>query len=91
MKKLTRAELERKIKEAEAGQVHKLYYADQALGQLSTDKLMGSGVIVELTVLGGVEGIKPVLIRDGLSEETIAAIRADLKRSFELATLFKPK
>jgi len=35
--------------------------------------------------------MEPTLIRDGLSPETIAAIKADLKRSYDLAIQFKPK
>jgi len=52
---------------------------------------MGSEVIITMTVLGGRPGMEPTLIRDGLSPETIAAIKADLKRSYDLAIQFKPK
>ena len=51
---------------------------------------MASGVILELTALGGKEIIPPVMIRDGLSQATIKAIQNDLCRSFELATLVNP-
>lgn len=51
---------------------------------------MGSAVIITLTSLGGKELILPSAIRDGLSKETIAAIKLDLKRSYEVATVFKP-
>ena len=91
MKKLTYKELERKLREAEASQAHNYYFAQKELEKLSTERLMGSGVILSLTVLGGGERIKPVLISDGLSKETITAIKADLKRSFDTATLFKPE
>lgn len=54
------------------------------------DVLTASGVLLQLTALGGREIIIPVVIRDGLSTETIAAIRKDLARSYELATISKP-
>jgi hypothetical protein len=85
------AELERKLREAEAGQAHVYHFADCYLDKASTKHLMSSGVILTLTVLGGREICDPVLIRDGLSEETILAIKADLRRSYELAVMYKPK
>ena len=91
-KKATRiATLERELKEALAGQIHNYSHADKGLDKASTDHLMASGVILTLTVLGGRELVPPVMIRDGLSHELIAALRADLLRSYELANLFKPK
>ena len=85
------AELERKLAEAQAASVHNYHFTDVGLGKASTKSLMGSGVIITLTALGGVKLIEPTLIRDGLSDETIKALRADLVRSYQLATLFKPK
>ena len=94
-KKQTKAqritELERKLREVEAGQAHVYHFADATLDKASTDHLAASGVIVTLTVLGGREIHSPVLIRDGLSKETIAALKGDLRRSYDLAVAFKPK
>ena len=87
----TKDTLQRKLKEAIASQIHIYHFADLALNKLSTDNLAGSGVILELTVLGGRTGIEPTLIRDGLSKETIKAIQNDLKRSYDLAAMFKPR
>ena len=87
----TNAVLRREAKELLAGQVHQYHYAEKEVEKASIDHIMGSGVILELTVLGGRELVKPVLIRDGLSKETIEAIQADLCRSYELATTFKPR
>lgn len=84
-------ELERKLEEAFAGQAHVYHFADAVLNKASIEHLVGSGVVMTLTVLGGREICKPVLFRDGLSAETIKAIRADLVRSYELATQYKPK
>lgn len=84
-------ELERKLQEAIAGHASALHFACAGLDKSSTDHLAASGVVLTLTVLGGRKICEPVLIRDGLSKETIAALKGDLVRSFEVATLFKPK
>ena len=52
---------------------------------------MSSGVLLQFTGVGGKELVNPVMIRDGLSDATIAAIKADLQRSFDLSVAFKPK
>jgi hypothetical protein len=83
--------LERELQEAIAGQAHTYHFADAYLDKASTKHLSASGVILTLTVLGGRAICEPVLIRDGLSEETIAALKADMRRSYELATMYKPK
>jgi len=88
--KPTRAELERKLAEALASQVHVYGFASREINKGSTEHMMASGVILTLTALGGREIINPVLIRDGLSNETIEAIRRDLTRSYEAALMFKP-
>lgn len=85
------SELERKLKEAISGHASAPHFACAGLDKASTDHLAASGVVLTLTVLGGRKICEPVLIRDGLSKETITALKADLVRSFELATLFKPK
>lgn len=58
-----------------------------ALGSLkkaSTSSRMASGVMVQLTAVGGAEIISPVMVRDGLSDDTIEALRRDITRSLEL-------
>ncbi len=85
------AELERKLREALAAHAYVYHFAQNDIKKAGTDKLTGSGVVITLTVLGGREIISPVLIVDGLSAETIAALSADFVRSYELATTFKPK
>lgn len=85
------AELERKLNEALAGQAHVYHFASASIDNASTDHLLASGVIITLTVLGGREIFNPVLIRDGLSRETIAALKADFARSYGNAVSFKPK
>lgn len=88
--KPTKAVLERKVKELEAQLAHQYHFAHAQIGKASIDKTFGSAVILELTFLGGHKVIEPVAIKDGLSNETIAAIKADLKRSYERTVEFKP-
>lgn len=85
------AELERKLVEANGQHAYVYAYASDAVEKASTDHLTASGVVLTLTALGGREIVKPVVIRDGLSAETIAAIRKDLRRSYDLAVKLVPK
>lgn len=89
-KKATRADLERKCMELEAQLAGMYHFADAELHKAG-DRLMGSAVIVQLHALGGREITKPFAIRDGLSADTIAALRRDIVRSYEGAIAFKPK
>ena len=84
------AELEQKLEEAEAYHTYRHHFASKALNRFSTDSLMGSGVVLSLTLVGGKKLFEPVLICNGLSKETIAALKADLVRSFNYATEMKP-
>lgn len=89
-KKATRAELERKVRELEAQLVHVYHFADKEISKAGTAHIMGGAVIVQLHALGGRAITAPFAIRDGLSDDTIAAIRRDIARSFDTATTFKP-
>lgn len=60
---------------------HKSAYSN--IKWANTESRMASGVLLTLTAIGGKEIIQ-VMIGDGLSDSTIAAIRADIKRSQEL-------
>ncbi|MBK3745952.1 hypothetical protein G3A39_43175 [Paraburkholderia aspalathi] len=84
-----KAELIRKVVELTAQLASTYHFADATLSKAGD--LMGSGVLLQLSALGGRELISPVVIRDGLSPETIAAIRKDIMRSYETATAFKFK
>lgn len=45
---------------------------------------MASGVMLHLTAVGGADIVAPVMIRDGLSDDTIEALRRDIQRSLDL-------
>ncbi len=85
----TKTELARKAKELEA-QLAFSYHAASTTLHKARD-LMASGVMVELTALGCRQLIVPVVIRDGLSQDTIEALQRDIARSFGIATAQKPK
>ncbi len=83
------ADLRRKLRDSEAHQVHRYHFASEEVEIFSMDNFLGSSVIIEITGPGRLS-MGPVAIRNGLSPETIKAIKADLKRSFDYATEFKP-
>ena len=88
--KKTRAQLQRKILELESQLIHVYHAADHYLGAIKPGSYLASGVVLQLTALGGKEVIPPVMIKDGLSPETIAAIRRDLVRSYSVMTELRP-
>lgn len=87
--KVTKADLKRQIMELKAQLPVRDTTAYSAIDKAHTDKCLGSGVIVSMVFLGGNFIFEPVLISDGLSQETIDAIKTDLRRSQELKTMYK--
>lgn len=90
VKKPTKEQLRRKVLELEAQLAHVYHVADKNLGAMGTEAFMGSGVLVQLTALGGREIIPPVVVKNGLSQATIDALRRDLVRSYENTVAFFP-
>lgn len=88
-KSATIVQQQRKILELEAQLSSMYHFANVSLDKASTKHLMASGVLLQLSGIGGKDIIPPIVIKDGLSDATIEALRADIKRSWELATLFK--
>jgi hypothetical protein len=88
--KPTKAQLQRKILELESQLAFGYRSACTDIDKASDKHMMASGVLLQLTALGGREIIRPVVIRDGLSSETIEAIKKDLVRSYDLTVMFKP-
>jgi hypothetical protein len=89
-KKLTCADLKRKIEELEAQLVHVYHFADKEISKASHAHMMGGAVVITLQALGGKKITAPFAIRNGLSDDTIAALRRDIVHSWEDATVFKP-
>lgn len=89
-KRKTRAELEREVLELKAQLAHTYHFAAREISKAGQNHLMGSGVLLQMTAIGGKEIVVPIMIRDGLSTQTIEAISADIQRSYDQAVAFKP-
>jgi hypothetical protein len=89
-KKQIIADKDRQILELKAQLIHVYHFAKSTIDKAGEKYMMGSGVLVQITALGGREISLPFVIKDGLSQETINAIKADLIRTYELSTIFKP-
>ena len=82
--------LKRKLKESEAQQIHNLHFAETYItSQLTRKKMMTSGIIVELTHLGGKKVCSPFMLKNGFSDELIEAFKKDFAYSFDEGNLFK--
>lgn len=82
-KDLLITELENRIQELESHDILRMMQAREEIKRLTQAKFMGSGVILHIKSLRGSDLVAPVMIQGGLSDETIAAIQADLLRSYE--------
>lgn len=85
------AELERQLVEARAAQIHNLHFSSHALAKASEKHMKGSAVILTISAIGGREITGPIMINNGLSQETIAALEADMVRSWNEVLVYKPK
>lgn len=92
--KLTKAEqikdLERKLLETQAQLAHVYHFAGQYLVEADRHRTLGSGILVRLNYLGGKQVCNPFVLKDGFSPETIAALLAELKYSYDKTIEFKP-
>lgn len=84
------ATLERKNRELEAELAHTFHFAEAGIRQATRERTMGSAVVVTMHYLGGKEVCPPFLLKDGLSDATIAALREDLRYGYAKAVEFKP-
>lgn len=88
--KKTRETLEREIKELKAQLYSSAWFAKNEIDKFSKNRMCGGAVILELTALGG-KATVPVAINGGLSENTINAIKEDLRGSQKELEDFKIK
>lgn len=84
------ASLQRKLKEAEAQMAYVYHFVSHYLPKANRERTIGSCVIVELRYLGGAQVCLPFAVKDGFSDETIAALMKDVQRSYESAVELKP-
>ena len=90
-KQQTIESLERKLYVSEASQLHCLHLASHALDKINKTKMHGSGVVLCIKSLSGVDIVSPVMIDNGLSSETIVALQKDIEAAFNYRTELKPK
>ena len=83
MKKPSYAELERQIRELNAQKPNALRNAVNELHLCGGNKMLGSAVLITITAWGGEEIVEPFAVYDGLSQSTIDALRADIRRTME--------
>lgn len=81
----TKDELEQRIKDLEAQLPFNHRAALKDIDKAG-EALMASAAVLHITALGGRSIVAPVAITNGLSQTTIAAIKADLQRSFDSIT-----
>ncbi len=89
IKKDTIKVLKQKVIDLQAQMPHRYAFASREV-EKAGDGLTASAAVLSITALGGKEIVLPVAIRDGLSIETIEAIKRDLQRSYERAMRWKP-
>ncbi len=85
------AALQRKLLEVESQLAHVYHFAAAGIKNANRQKTMASGVVVQLHYLGGREVCPAFTVKDGFSDEAIAALCADIIYSYNLTTQLKPK
>lgn len=86
------AELQRKNRELEAQLASTYHFASVGLADPkgpTRARTMASGVLVQMHYLGGREVCPAFVLKDGLSDELILALRRDIKHSWDRAVEFK--
>ena len=81
---------QRQVYELSAQLTSRISGAFDELPYAGKDTRMGSGVILTIKAMGGAEIVRPVMLRDGLSNATILTLQDDLRHSFECATMVNP-
>lgn len=84
------SELQGKLFASEASQLHNLHFASADIQRVCNSKMQGSGIILSIKALNGNDIVKPTMIVNGLSRETILAIKADLTKAYEYTIALKP-
>jgi hypothetical protein len=86
--KISRADLERKVRELEAQLPSMLHFASRDIQKTVDQK--GSGIVIQMHYLGGRAVCRPFFIKDGLSPTLVAAFQEDMRRTWDEATELKP-
>lgn len=78
--------LAHQLRVCKAGDISTLAIAYKHMDKTSSDRYMASGVTITIKNINANDEVivEEVLISDGLSKETIEAIKADIKRSYDM-------
>lgn len=74
-------DLRRKLRNSEACEFTRKIYSQRNISNAGKDRYLGSAVIVSIVDLNGRTIIEPTAIYGGLSQESIDALRKDLKET----------
>lgn len=80
-------QLEHYLMLQKASDILNLSQAHYNLNDANQTKYKASGVIVEVKDLTGKTIVQPFTVSDGLSQDTIEALRADVKRTYDVRLL----
>lgn len=83
--------LKRKLVEVEGQLASTYFFAGVGVDKATRASCMGSGILITMHYLGGKAVCEPFVLKDGPSDETRAALMADLSYSYDKAVEFKPK
>lgn len=78
-KQKSREALEAEIKMLRASLRCNLAVASKQLGDVTNKRFMASGVIVSITSLNGSPLVEPFVCSDGLTQETVSALRKQIQ------------
>lgn len=73
-----------------ASLIHSYHFSGAELLKIGRDRMLGSGVILAIYDLSGKFKVRPVMIKDGLSNTSINALLDDMQYSYDNAVAFKP-
>lgn len=79
-----------KICQSKSALIHNYHFAGEELLSCERERMLGSGVILAIYDLSGKIRVSPVMMKDGLSAESVNALLDDVQYSFDSATSFKP-
>lgn len=91
--KETKKQLKRKLQILESDNFYALAKAYENIDRCNTNNFMASGVTITIKNINKDNPIicEEFCILDGLSDETIEAIKKDIKRSYDLKMSYIPK
>lgn len=78
------------VDQYKASLIHTYHFAGNELLKCGRDRLLGSGLIVEIKNLDGKQRVMPFMIKGGLSVATINSLLDDMQSTFDSAIEFKP-